>query len=220
MKISQTGINLIKKYEGCKLVAYKCPAGVLTIGYGHTENVREGQKISQEQAEIYLDEDLKKFEQYVNNLSLPLNQNQFDALVSFSFNLGPGNLKTLVKNRTVEQIADAILLYNKAAGKELAGLTRRREEEKKLFLLNYENKGESTMPKEQIKNCDFPILKKGTSSYYVKILQALLNSCGYRLTVDHIFGENTYRAVISFQGLERLTKDGIVGNKTWNKLLS
>lgn len=134
MKTSQTGIDLIKKFEGCKLKAYKCPTGVWTIGYGHTSGVKEGQTITQKQADNYLILDLKIFENHVNNLKLPLNQNQFDALVSFTYNCGPGNLKTLVKNRSLEQIAEALLLYNKAGGTTLLGLLKRRKAERELFL--------------------------------------------------------------------------------------
>lgn len=134
MRTGQNGINLIKKFEGCRLTAYKCPAGVWTIGYGHTAGVKEGQKITQTQADTYLKEDLKVYEKHVNNLQLPLNQNQFDALVSFCYNCGSGNLKTLVKNRTLPQIADALLLYNKGGGVILNGLVKRRNAERELFL--------------------------------------------------------------------------------------
>ena len=134
MRTSSKGINLIKKFEGCRLKAYKCPAGVWTIGWGHTAGVKEGQNITQDEADRYLVEDLKVFEKYVTNLKLPLNQNQFDALVSFTYNCGSGNLKTLVKNRSLQQIADALLLYNKSAGVTLNGLVRRRTEERELFL--------------------------------------------------------------------------------------
>lgn len=139
MKTSQNGIDLIKKFEGCVLKAYKCPAGVWTIGYGHTSGVKEGQKITQAQAEEFLKQDLKEFEGYVNNLKLSFNQNQFDALVSFTYNCGPGNLKTLVRNRTLQQIADALPLYNKSAGVVLNGLVRRRKEERELFLTKTNN---------------------------------------------------------------------------------
>ena len=89
MKISKNGIELIKKYEGCKLNAYLCPANVWTIGYGHTKNVKEGDKITQEMAEQLLVNDLQQFENAVNAYCLrALTQNQFDALVSFVFNLG------------------------------------------------------------------------------------------------------------------------------------
>lgn len=143
MKITQEGIELIKSFEGCRLIAYKCPAGVWTIGYGHTDGVREGMVISNAQAELMLRVDLEKFEQYVkDNVHIPLNENQFSALVSFCYNCGVGNLRKLVKGRNVEQIAEALLLYNKANGKTLAGLVRRRKAERELFL---KPSAESTM---------------------------------------------------------------------------
>lgn len=143
MKTSNKGIDLIKSFEGCRLTSYKCPTGVWTIGYGHTSGVKEGQTITQEQADNYLKSDLEKYEKYVEATGLQLNQNQFDALVSFSYNCGNGNLKTLIKNRSLEQIAEALLLYNKVGGKVLAGLTRRREAERDLFLSG--DKGEKKM---------------------------------------------------------------------------
>lgn len=134
MKISQVGIDLIKSFEDCVLTAYLCPSNVWTIGYGHTTGVYQGQTITKEQAEQYLKEDIVKYENYVNNTGLVLNQNQFDALVSFTYNCGSGNLKKLIANRSLSEIADAILLYNKSCGTVLKGLVRRREVERKLFL--------------------------------------------------------------------------------------
>lgn len=137
MKISAAGIKLIKNFEGCRLTAYKATPQeqYYTIGYGHYgADVKKGQTITQEQADNYLKKDLEKFENYVNTMvKLRLNQNQFDALVSFTYNCGPRCLKTLVHNRDYKQIAEAILLYNKQGGKVLKGLVNRRYEEKKLF---------------------------------------------------------------------------------------
>ena len=147
MNINKEGLDLIKSFEGCRLVAYddlqpnktntsmSQVKGTLTIGYGHTAGVTVGQVISQAQAENMLKSDLKKYEKYVtDNVKIPLNENQFSALVSFCYNCGVGNLRTLVKGRTTDQIANAISLYNKASGKVLNGLVRRREAERKLFL--------------------------------------------------------------------------------------
>ena len=139
MKTSENGIELIKKFEGCKLTAYRDPVGVLTIGYGHTGDVKEGQKITQKKADDLLKKDLDKFETGVNLLILAkyrFSQNEFDALVSFAYNLGLGNLKKLTGNgkRNKGQIADAIPLYNKAGGKVLSGLVKRRKAEQELFL--------------------------------------------------------------------------------------
>lgn len=136
MRISQKGIDLIKKYEGCRLTAYKCPAGIWTIGYGHTLNVHLGDVITQEDAENYLRDDLIKYEMMVNayNYKYAWNQNQFDALVSFAYNIGNINGVTAAGTRTKTQIANAMLLYVHAAGKILNGLVRRRREEYELFV--------------------------------------------------------------------------------------
>lgn len=141
MKTSDKGIALIKKYEGCKLEAYKCPAGVWTIGYGHTGKVGgkaicSGMKITSAKATLLLKSDLAAFEKAVANckyLTFKPNQNQFDALVSFAFNCGTGSLNALVKNRSAKVVSEKLLLYNKANGKELVGLVNRRKAEKALF---------------------------------------------------------------------------------------
>lgn len=139
MQVSQNGINLIKKFEGCRLTAYICAAGKNTIGYGHTGKVDgkaicSGMTITQAKADEILKNDLKVYENHVNNLKRTFNQNEFDALVSFCFNCGAGSLQTLCKNRTNKQIAESLLLYNKANGKVLEGLNNRRKAERELFL--------------------------------------------------------------------------------------
>ena len=140
MKTSQNGINLIKKFEGCQLKAYKCAAGVWTIGYGHTLNVKQNDIITNQQAEDFLKEDLQKFEECVQkyNSTYCWNQNEFDALVSFAFNIGSIDQLTARGARNREVIAEKILLYNKAGGKVLVGLTKRRQAERELFLKKVE----------------------------------------------------------------------------------
>ena len=135
MKTSTAGINLIKKYEGCRLEAYKCPAGVWTIGYGHTGDVSEGMKITQTRATELLKKDLERFEKNIAKYDAKYhwNQNQFDALVSFAYNLGSIDQLVAKGTRSISQIAEKMLAYNKAGGKVLAGLTKRRKEEKELF---------------------------------------------------------------------------------------
>ena len=137
MRTSSKGVSLIKSFEGCRLKAYKCPAGVWTIGYGHTAGVKEGDTITQEQADEYLRNDLAKYEKAVMYYDgiYHFNQNQFDALVSFTYNCGVGNLKNLTQSgkRTLAQISVKLLLYNKAGGVVLRGLQRRRMAEKELF---------------------------------------------------------------------------------------
>lgn len=131
---SQRGIDLIKQFEGLRLTSYLCSANVWTIGYGRTRGIRAGMTITEAQAEQFLREDIARFERAVNDLPLTLNQNQFDALVSFAFNCGQGSLRVLTTNRTHKTIAEKMLLYNKAGGQVIAGLTRRRRAEQKLFL--------------------------------------------------------------------------------------
>lgn len=135
MKISNKGIALIKEFEGCRLEAYKDPAGVPTIGYGHTSGVQMGQKITLEQAEEYLREDIERFENHVMryNGTYRWNQNQFDALVSFAYNIGNIDQLTAGGKRSIAEISAKIPEYCHAGGKELAGLVRRRAAEKELF---------------------------------------------------------------------------------------
>ena len=139
MKISASGLALIKHFEGCKLKAYKCPAGVWTIGYGSTgSHVKEGMVITQQEADNLLFSDVEKFERQVDSLGISLKQYQFDALVSFAFNLGFGSLlkSTLLKKMNAGDFNAAaleFLKWNKAKGVVLSGLTKRREAEMRLF---------------------------------------------------------------------------------------
>ena len=140
MHISAEGLSLIKKFEGCELKAYRCAANVLTIGYGTIKNVTEGMEITQEEAETLLQEEMHEYEGYINDMvKVPLEQHQFDAMVSWVFNLGSGNLSssTLLKklnNSEYDEVPAQIRRWNKAGGKVLDGLIRRREAEAKMFL--------------------------------------------------------------------------------------
>lgn len=145
MTISHTGIELIKSFESLQLDAYRCPAGVWTIGWGHTRSVQPGMRISQQHAEELLAEDVAEVERGLPSvIHVNLTQGQWDALVSLSFNLCGGALRLpkicphLVASINSGDFAGAarqLLNINHAAdGKVLAGLTRRREAEKKLFL--------------------------------------------------------------------------------------
>lgn len=139
MKINDDGLNLVKSFEGCRLTAYLDPVGVWTIGYGHTNGVRSGQRITLDQAVEFLRSDLGDAEKAVSSYDhiYHWNENEFSALVSFTFNCGSGSLKNLLKSgsRTKAEVAKCILLYNKGInGKTLAGLTNRRRAERELFL--------------------------------------------------------------------------------------
>ena len=139
MNTSEEGIALIKKFEGCELTAYQCSANVWTLGYGHTKGVREGDECDVERAEGMLINDLQEFERWVNELvKVELSQHQFDALVAWTFNLGPTNLaeSTMLKRLNVkdyEIVPTEMRRWNRAGGQVVDGLVRRREAEALLF---------------------------------------------------------------------------------------
>lgn len=214
--LSKAGLKLIMQFEGCRLTAYQCAAGVWTIGYGHTAGVKKGMNITQAQAEEYLRQDCDKFVKYVNNRSYvpiadSLNQNQFDALVSFTYNCGAGNLKKLCASRTAEQIADALPLYNKAAGKTLTGLIRRRAVEVKLFNTPVTGNAEKAESKaEQQEDYDMKTIKRGAKGNAVKVWQIIVGT-----NPDGIFGSGTENATRTWQESKGLSVDGIVGKNSW-----
>lgn len=221
MKISQKGIDLIKSFEGYVLKVYLDPVLIPTCGYGHTAGLTAamvGQPITQAQADAFLKQDLEKFEAAVNSLGLDLNQNQFDALVSFAYNCGAGNLRNLVKGRSMQQIADTMLAYNKAKGKVLAGLVRRRQEERALFLSGID---------QDINRNPYPepskLVKFGSKGNDVRWLQYALNKKGdYHLVIDGRAGELTIKALRDFQMRafpdDPNEWDGICGSKTRARL--
>ena len=139
MKTSAEGVALIKKFEGCKLESYLCSGDVWTLGFGHTRGVKEGDSCTQEQAEQTLVDDLFEFEKYVHkHVNVALDQNQFDALVAWTFNLGPTNLResTLLKRVNEERFSDVpteIRRWNRAGGEVVQGLVRRRAAEALLW---------------------------------------------------------------------------------------
>ena len=128
-------INIIKKYEGCRLTAYKCPAGVYTIGYGHTKGVKKSDKITQEKAEEYLQADLVRFMKNVDKYDkkYQFTNNEYCALLSFAFNLGTIDQLTAYGTRSKKTIASKMLLYVNCNGKPLRGLINRRRDEFNLF---------------------------------------------------------------------------------------
>ena len=139
MKISAEGLALIKEFEGCELEAYQDAVGVWTIGYGHIKGVKEGMTITKQQAEEMLLEELVEYENYVlEAVNHQLDQCMFDALVSWTYNLGPSNLNasTMLKVLNAgdyDGVPEQIKRWNKAGGKVLQGLVRRREAEALLF---------------------------------------------------------------------------------------
>jgi lysozyme len=132
-------VNLIKEFEGFRAEAYKCPAGVWTIGYGHTHCVKEGDQMTEVYADVLLGRELYRLARRVDAIiTVAPRQGEFDALVSFAYNLGVGalagsTLLTYYNEGLVKHAAEQFLRWNKAGGKVLAGLTRRREAERRIF---------------------------------------------------------------------------------------
>lgn len=206
MHISDKGLELIKSFEGCHLTAYICPAGKVTIGYGHTKGVTLGMVITQTQADAYLREDCTKAEANVNSFNKKYlwTQNEFDALVSFAYNIGSINQLTANGTRSKDVIAKKILEYNKSGRKVLNGLVKRRKAEQEMFL-NSDKGATNTMR----------TLKFGMEGQDVKELQEALTLREYSLgKIDGYFGNKTKLAVIAFQKDAGLVQDGVYGPKT------
>lgn len=209
MKTSDNGLNLIKRFEGCNLTAYKDSVGIPTIGYGHTKGVKMGMKITQAQADAYLKEDVVSAEKAVNKYSYPYTQDMFDALTSFTFNCGANNLAKLTNNgtRTLAQISARIPAYNKAGGKELRGLVNRRAAEKALFD-TYLAEAVKPMVEEEVYN--MKEIKRGSKGKIVKVWQAVLGA-----EIDGSFGPETDKKTKALQKKLGLTQTGVVDKATW-----
>jgi GH24 family phage-related lysozyme (muramidase) len=201
MNISNVGIKLIQDFEGCVLFEYKDAIGVPTIGWGHTGGVQPNQRITQAEADNLLRSDLKRFVDAVNNTGLKLNQNQFDALCSFAYNCGQSNLKALVKDRSIAQIANALPMYCKASGRTLDGLVKRRNAEKALFL----------KPVPVVHPYPgHPVKKGSTNTIAIKLIQVKVG-----VTSDGVWGNKTDAAVKAWQKAHKLVADGIIGPASW-----
>lgn len=139
LRYDRAGLDMTKASEGLRLTAYQDSVGVWTIGYGHTKDVQEGDTCTPEQADEFLQRDISEAERYVHDLvNVPITQGQYNALVDFTFNLGSGNLAKSSLLRYLNQrqygLADAEFdKWNKAGGKVLAGLTKRRDLEQAMF---------------------------------------------------------------------------------------
>lgn len=222
-QINQSGLKLLTTFEGCKLAAYDDGGGVWTIGYGHTKGVHKGMTITQAQAEHLLQEDLEKFESFVEDaVKVSINDNQFSALVCFCFNVGPGKngfggstLLKLLNQGNFQGCANEFRRWNQVNGIPWLGLTRRRLAEQALFLgqpwqpfLKYE---ETT---RALKLTD-PMMQ----GMDVHQLQEALKKVGIDIKSDGFFGKDVDKAVRQFQQQRGLKIDGIVGAET-RKLLS
>ena len=234
MKISNKGLELIKRFEGCRLVAYQDSGGVWTIGYGHTKGVTAGQNITQAQADAFLVDDCGKAEAAVNKYydRYHFNQNQFDALVSFAFNIGNIDKLTINGKRTIVEISSKIPAYCNCAGKKLQGLVNRRTEEKNLFDTPVV---EVAPDKTEQKECGYmfecPVLGGGMSGNAVLLWQKLLAGCGYDLGEDGragnlsgVFNSGTYLATLDYKKHVGISigadgKDGRVTEEVWKCMI-
>lgn len=140
MTTSKAGMDFIKSFEGLRLQAYKCPAGVWTVGYGTTKNVTKGMTITKERADDMFVEDIAPFERLLNKMGINFRQEQFDSLISWLYNLGAGNFnrstlkKYIVGDFLDEDIAAEFIRWVNAGGKPLLGLKRRRVAEANMFV--------------------------------------------------------------------------------------
>ena len=259
MVISEQGIELIKEFEGCILQSYDdfneriieeggCYEGTLTIGYGHVEGVYKGQKITKQEADDLLKNDMivysKQVEDVINSVNIPfeVNQNVFDAFVSFTYNLGQGCLRTLLANgtRSKEVVGEKILEYRNKGTVWEQGLLRRRQAERNLFLSNEntENNNISVTGKiaelQRLSNkyysCvlvvdnifgektekalkQLPLLKLGSKGEFVVWLQLRLG-----ILADGFFGPITLQSLRDWQYNHNLLIDGICGFNTYKSL--
>jgi lysozyme len=222
MNISQAGIKLIEKLEGCVLHTYKDDAGVPTIGVGHTGGVQPNQTITQAQADELLRKDLQKFVDRVNKfVKVPVNQNQFDALVIFDFNTGSLGTSTLLQKLNAKDYKGAsaefdlwIKITDPETGHKVVsqGLINRRNAEQALF--NTPVKATPVVAKPHMPVYPNHTLQVGITDHAnTKLVQAKLH-----ITVDGVFGNGTKAAVQKFQKAHALTPDGVIGKMTWTTL--
>lgn len=210
MHISKEGLKLIKKWEGCHLTAYTDCVGVWTIGYGITNSdrkitgtkIRSGLKITQRTADAWLEDSIReiyepKVNKYMDEYSWT--QNEYDALVSFCYNIG--NIDGLTANgtRSKKTIAKKILEYCKAGGRRVKGLYDRRVDEYNMFC-----------GIKKVEDYNMPTLKEGSTGRKVKVWQVIL-----KIDITGTFDKKTLDATKDFQKKHNLIADGIVGRNTW-----
>lgn len=236
MNLSDRGVALIASFEGFRSSPYRDAVGVWTIGYGSTDGVGPNTPpVTEEQALARLKTEVaSSYGNAVNNLNLPLTQNQFDALCSFTYNVGVGGISyttTVGRNlraRAWAAAADALLAWNKAGGQVLPGLVRRRQAERALFLEpdSTERPPAGSAPPFPWGHLDYigaprpdPHCHSGhygpPDSDHVRTWQQRMLERGWRIVVDGDYGPASERACRAFQGEKGLGVDGLVGPATW-----
>jgi len=231
-KINAEGIKLIKSFEGLHKLkqgsngayveAYLDPVDIWTIGWGFTEGVYEGMTMTIPEAEERLKQELGKYEiPVLDGVKVDLNDNQFSALVSFCYNVGPralfeSTLLRLLNQGKYQEAADQFLRWDKAGGQVLPGLSRRRRAERSLFLSEPWESAKTWEPKQVLRLSESgqPLMQ----GQEVEQLQKALVKAGFNLQPDGILGEQTEQIIKQFQQQNNLTVDGIAGAETLKKL--
>ena len=214
METNALGLQLLKSLEGCKLKAYKLKGETnYTIGYGHSDkSIKADTVISQDEADALLKDDLKKFEKYVEkNTKFNLNENQFSALVSYTYNRGYKGFKELMSNsKTLSNLSDNIVKYWGSNTNYKDALIKRRKKEQALFNTPINNVSRETLTVPE------PPLKIGSMGLRVEQLQKCLSKFGYGFPVIGVYDDYTYRAVTDFQNKHKnkLGVDGKYGRHT------
>ena len=217
-KTNQEGLKLVKSFEGLYLEAYPDPVGVWTIGWGATKGVRRGMKITVAQAETMLQDELEEFEAAVADaVKVQINDDQFSALVCFSYNVGAralfeSTLLKLLNQGKFQEAADQLPRWDKAGGQSLLGLSRRRRAERALFLSQPWEEFLHWEPERVLRLAESgqPLVQGDD----VRQVQQALVKAGSNIQVDGFFGNDTDKAVRQFQQQKGLTVDGIVGAQT------
>lgn len=223
-QLTTEAIRLLKAFEGLYLRAYQDSVGVWTIGYGTTAGVRSGMVISEAEAEALLRKDLDRFEGVVRSLvTVPLTDDQYSALVVFAYNVGDGalggsTLRKRLNGGDYGAAADEFLRWDKAGGRSLLGLSRRRRAERALFLgepwegfLTWE----PSAPADLAQGAGMLRLTvPPMGGDRVRQVQRALGEAGFSVAIDGLYGPGTAAAVRQFQGQRGLVADGVVGAET------
>ena len=223
-QINQTGLEIVKSFEGLFLEAYQDVVGVWTIGWGATEGIHPGMKINVAQAEELLKKELAKFEAAVADfVKVKINDDQFSALVCFSYNVGANSLLKstllqLLNQGKYQEAAEQFLRWDKAGPKSYLGLSRRRRAERALFLSQPWEWSRTWEPDKEIKLALASAGQPLVQGEEVRRIQQALVKAGFNVEVDGVFGSGTDKAVKQFQQKSGLTADGVVGPQTLAKL--